>query len=294
MIKKQISITLIFFGILSSTIMSPVYADWKLLLNGNLQYSESEVLGEEVESSSEETQKLNLGTQMKEFNQKAKEYSKEMQQKIQEQRRELIEREQEMKRNQQELKREQQELKKIHKNLIQKRDIKRIELRPRSKDKIQVGIEETNGDYTSEEQRDFKVETESDPLDITSSNKGEIKIVDGIENAVTSFPITVDPETKKIEVETPEGIKEANILPTRAKDIVTQELTVDAQENPKNVELKSEDGKLVYKMQGEKYKKFFGFFPVSIQKEITVSAENGQIVKTTTAPWSTFLNFFSF
>ena len=58
--------------------------------------------------------------------------------------------------------------------------------------------------------------------------------------------------------------------------------------------LTSEKGALIYRISGEKVEKFLGLFPLSIQKQILVSADTGSVVKVELSLLSQILSFFTF
>ena len=48
--------------------------------------------------------------------------------------------------------------------------------------------------------------------------------------------------------------------------------------SPKSVELKEEDDKAVYKMKAYEPRKLFGLIPPTIQKTVTIDADNGDLI----------------
>jgi hypothetical protein len=79
----------------------------------------------------------------------------------------------------------------------------------------------------------------------------------------------------------PEATEGAEVLPspepTSAPEL--EEEPVVADEANSIIELVSqEDGTLAYEIEGAKSKKLFGFYPVSLQRKVTVSAETGEVL----------------
>lgn len=95
----------------------------------------------------------------------------------------------------------------------------------------------------------------------------------------TNLPVSVDLTTNGILVETPSGMKRIVSLPDQAiKKMQSQEFItfVDATRVP---ELIDENGVPMYKINGTRKGKLFGIAPVTIRKEVFVSAETGNLFK---------------
>ncbi len=60
-----------------------------------------------------------------------------------------------------------------------------------------------------------------------------------------------------------------------------------------NIELTEENGSPVYKIHGQKEKRFLGLLPVEIDKTLTVSADTGNVESTQISPFQRFLDLLS-
>jgi hypothetical protein len=113
----------------------------------------------------------------------------------------------------------------------------------------------------------------------------------------SQLPISVDPETHALTVTTPSGVKTVTILPAQAVDhiLAAHELTeVTQKEASSSIALQNKDGEAVYHLTGTKDKKMFGLFPVKVHKNVTVSAESGDIVSSTTSLVDSLVDLISF
>jgi hypothetical protein len=158
-----------------------------------------------------------------------------------------------------------------------------------------------------EPEEEFELEIEE------STKEAKIKVRTKNENyyiakakvaAKTNFPLSIDLDTNELIVTTPGGVKRVSILPDQAIlnmlgddifDVVDQVKNDGDEEIENEIEMTtSEDGTLVYKIAGTKYKKFLGVFSVAVEKEVEVSAETGEVVDTDISLTNALLDAFSF
>lgn len=113
--------------------------------------------------------------------------------------------------------------------------------------------------------------------------------------AQSSMGFSVDPLSGILTVETPNGPQKVSIMPDEALGIVTElkALNAKGQIEP-SILLVSEKGSLIYRVSGEKVEKFLGLFPLSIQKQILISADTGSVVKVELPLLSRIMSFFTF
>jgi hypothetical protein len=109
---------------------------------------------------------------------------------------------------------------------------------------------------------------------------------------------TLDPEATPTASLTPEpdATGSGEILPTPEPTVEAEADTepIVADEAEKIIELVSqEDGKLAYEIEGAKSKKLFGFYPVSLKRKVTVSAETGEVLAIDQAWTDDLLEMFS-
>jgi hypothetical protein len=139
----------------------------------------------------------------------------------------------------------------------------------------------TNSQDSSSSKNDLSVEQ----LEINANN-----VI-----ARSSMGLSIDPLSGVLTVDTPSGPKKVSIMPDEALGIVVElkALNTKGVVEP-SILLLSENGTLIYRISGEKVEKFLGFFPLSIRKQIIVSADTGSVIKVELSLLSQILSFFTF
>ncbi len=128
---------------------------------------------------------------------------------------------------------------------------------------------------------------------ISIKNK-KIKIEVNSHSSSTSFPVSVDPNTRMLSVKTPSGNVIIRTLPDKAsfKLISLKKLDTIADSTLEANDLnKSDEDKVVYKINGYKNVKFVGLVPVSAKVELKVGVSSGAVLSEV-KPW--YLNVFGF
>jgi len=113
--------------------------------------------------------------------------------------------------------------------------------------------------------------------------------------AQSSMGLSVDPLSGILTVQTPSGPQRVSIMPDEALGIVTElkALNTGSTKEP-SILLVSEKGSLIYRISGEKVEKFLGLFPLSVQKQVLISADTGSVVDVELSSFSQFLSIFTF
>lgn len=126
--------------------------------------------------------------------------------------------------------------------------------------------------------------------------------------AVTELPLSVDLATNELTVSTPAGERTVTILPDQAVQnmlaanvidrVGGQELVNLVQQGgietlEQVIQLSEENGVPVYEIAGVKEQRLLGFFPVTTDVTVTVSAETGEVVDTEESLIDTLINVFS-
>lgn len=126
--------------------------------------------------------------------------------------------------------------------------------------------------------------------------------------ALTDLPLSVNLQTNELTVTTPAGEKTVTVLPDQAVQnmlaanvidrVGGQELSeavqqggVEALDNV--IELEDQDGTPTYIIKGVKNRKLLGFFDVTTDVEVEVSAETGELVDTNQSLLDTIISAFS-
>lgn len=174
----------------------------------------------------------------------------------------------------------------------------------------QDGTETELPDNLSEES--IKIEDKSGKGEVELKAIGDnLFILKSKSQARTKLPISVNTETSELTVTTPKGTKVLTILPDKAIEgmikagiidqselSTTQQLeSFSSTEEQKGVSVElttSENGRLVYKVNGTQTKRVFGIFPVKFEKTAEVSAETGEVMQPKESTLNKILNLLSF
>lgn len=126
--------------------------------------------------------------------------------------------------------------------------------------------------------------------------------------ALTDLPIAVDINTNVLTVTTPQGEKRVTVLPDEAiknilaanvidsigtANLVEQVRTGNIETLGQVIELGLKSDVPTYAIQGIKNHKLFGFFPITTQVQVEVSAETGEVVDTNQSFLDTVVDVFS-
>lgn len=138
--------------------------------------------------------------------------------------------------------------------------------------------------------RDIKIATDG----------GQTAFVNDRSGALSSFPLSVNKTTGELTVATPAGSKVVTVLPQAAidnmlaakvmTDVISEKVSSSLASIPNLVKLEIRNGILGYLVKGTKTHKLFGFIPLKSGVEAFVSAENGQVVDSSTSLLGRILN----
>lgn len=113
--------------------------------------------------------------------------------------------------------------------------------------------------------------------------------------ALTDLPLSVDLETNELTVTTPAGEKTVTVLPDQAVQNMLAANVIDkiggeelvnlvreggVETLDQVIQLSEQNGVAVYEIAGIKEHRLLGFFPVTTDVTVTVSAETGEVVDT--------------
>ncbi len=132
------------------------------------------------------------------------------------------------------------------------------------------------------------------------SDSGKVALVKGNAGAVSNFPLTVDPRTNSLTVTTPSGTKTVAILPDAAiRNLVEGKVLDDVTSVAKTgtmasinqlITLEERANVLGYFIEGQKKHLLLGFISIKTDVSAFVSAENGQVVSSSTSLLGRILN----
>ncbi len=178
----------------------------------------------------------------------------------------------------------------------------RIRFENRGKD-VQIRTENKQKEtHDIDAQKEVEIEPHQDAnkVKIATSGADKLEFTRNKVGAETKMPLSVNPDTNELSVETPKGTKVVTVLPDAAVQNILMNKVIDSVDSSSSdsahttVTLSTDGDKTVYEMKGPKNKKVFGLFPVTIQKTVTVSTDTGAVVKEDKSLADTFLDFISF
>ncbi|MFZ2206194.1 MAG: hypothetical protein WA061_04450 [Microgenomates group bacterium] len=112
--------------------------------------------------------------------------------------------------------------------------------------------------------------------------------------AYSSMGLSIDPLSGVLTVETPTGPQKVSIMPDEALGIIIELKALSTGGTEPSILLVSEKGSLIYRITGQKVEKFLGLLPISIQKQVLVSADTGSVIRIELNLLSRILSFFTF
>lgn len=156
------------------------------------------------------------------------------------------------------------------------------------------------------ERDELEQELEDEDIKI-SSDDGHMEIEHNAVSARFGFPLSVDPVTRDLIVMTPAGERTVAVLPDEAMrrlfaagvltPVASGSATTEASTSgvlASSVELTLHEGNLVYQVQGKKHEKFLGIVPVTLDRQVMVSALSGEVLSQTQSILATIVGFLSF
>jgi hypothetical protein len=161
----------------------------------------------------------------------------------------------------------------------------------------ELTVKRGNQLFTISNQQGSK-QSQDDQSNISTPTNNAVPLLEINANNViaqSSMGFSVDPLSGILTVETPNGPQKVSIMPDEALGIITElkALNTKGQVEP-SILLVSEKGNLIYRVSGEKVEKFLGMFPLSIQKQVLISADTGSVVKVELSLLSRIMSFFTF
>jgi hypothetical protein len=210
---------------------------------------------------------------------------------------------------------------------IREREERRLEIQQKLEEKRRLRIEAREQKLILKLEGEDGIELELDDEEEfevqEGTSSGKIKIrADGSQIVVarnrvaarTNFPLSLDTSTNELIVTTPAGIKRVAVLPDVAIrnmlangfiDVAAAEgeTEEDGQEATESADLgeieeeieltQTEEGLLVYSIEGYKVQRFLGIFKIRIKRLVYASADTGELVGIQQSPFYTILDNLS-
>lgn len=121
-------------------------------------------------------------------------------------------------------------------------------------------------------------------------NSTKIRLMRAGVIANSNFPITVDDETGKVYVKTPNKEVELKQMPDVIVEKAKQARDLDIVQDS----ILGDDSRPAYVLKGTKFQKFLGFYTVEIPSEVTYDANTGEKISVNVLGFKKMLSWFSF
>lgn len=157
---------------------------------------------------------------------------------------------------------------------------------------VNDGMQTKQADVTGYEAEIIEIEQQASPSKITilSSDGGFLIREDNV-SAHTSFPITIDPEERRIVIETNSGKHFIGVLPSAALTQLVNSQVIDSLGEDNIVINQSETGELEYAVPGKKILGILNLFDYEVSVTAKVSAINGKIINVEQPVWLPIASF---
>lgn len=178
-------------------------------------------------------------------------------------------------------------------------------------DRVVIKAKEEDGtELELEDDSLFEIEDRlaKDDIKIATAGAEKFLLQKGVAGAITTFPISVDLATNTIFVKTPSGQRVVAVLPEQAiqnliaanvinrlgdQTIIDGVLNSNVSSISQLITLEERNGLPVYEIGGVSDKKLLGFIPVTVERDVTVSAKTGEVVSTNESLANRFIDLFS-
>ncbi len=126
------------------------------------------------------------------------------------------------------------------------------------------------------------------------SKKGTLALSQNNTKARIEMGLFIDPNTNILTVNTPWGPMKVSIMPDDALSIIRQLKVIEKNKPPQDIALITEEGQLQYEVKAEKTQKLFGMVPLSVPRNVYVSADTGSLMAIKQTPVWDFVTLFTF
>lgn len=149
---------------------------------------------------------------------------------------------------------------------------------------------EINSDTTDKNTVD--VTTDGNKVTVKVERSGNNYVLKSNDGTTAESSYKIEVKNNKAIISTPSGTKEITLEPDEALNITVQNGDIDVVDK-KTLRLEEENGNIVYVVKGIKNEKFLRLLPTTIEKELVISARNGEVLFEKKPLWSNFLDAIS-
>ncbi len=179
-------------------------------------------------------------------------------------------------------------------------------------DRVIIKAEQEDGtEVELEDDTLFKIEQRlgASGIKVATAGAQSFLVQSGNTGALTNFPISIDLATNTLIINTPSGQRSVAVLPDQAvqnliaanivnrlggQAVVDETLTNNFTSVDQLVTLGEKNGIPIYEISGISDQRLLGFIPVSLEKEIEVTADTGEVISTNVSLGDRILDLISF
>jgi len=158
------------------------------------------------------------------------------------------------------------------------------------KSKAEISAEEVSGLVTRIEVRPGEVKM--DKVVVKTVDKSVVARIDNKDLAIKPTKAQVIIYDENLEIKAPELSIENEVLRVGDSEVKLRPGTIieEIKIEPKEIELKEENAKAVYRIKTDESRKLLGFIPIKVEKTLTLDAANTEVkINEEEMPWWTFL-----
>lgn len=161
---------------------------------------------------------------------------------------------------------------------------------------LNITIERKQGEGIAISQEEFVIQKGVQTISITKNETDGNTLAIGKNDikAQVSMPISVNPVSNILTVDTSIGAMKVTIMPDDAVAITRELNIIDARLNPDDIVLEMINNQLQYRIQATKQEKLFWIIPISVPREIFVAADTGSLLSIKKSGFYDFITLFTF
>jgi len=165
-----------------------------------------------------------------------------------------------------------------------------------SNSNLDITIERKRGDDIAIQQQEFVIQRGMQTVIISTNEQrqGTLTIEKNDTKARITMPISINPTTNILTVDTKSGPMKVSIMPDDALSIIRQLKVVDKSGVPQDIILESRNNQLQYRIRANKQERLLWVIPITVPKDVYVAADTGGLIEIKLSPFYDFLTLFTF
>lgn len=159
---------------------------------------------------------------------------------------------------------------------------------------IQIQDKKGSGFAVSQQQFIIQRGVQQALISANEREQGTLVLEKNDTKARITMPLSIDPTTNILTVQTPSGPMKVAIMPDDAVAISRQLKVIDKNGEPQDIALETRSGSLEYHIKAVKEQKLLFVIPVSVPREVYITADTGSLSQVKQSGLWNFLTLFTF